>query len=256
MQRDQLRRYLQRTTARRVSLILDDDKREIVRTTPLREGWIGLRLHGSFLDASGMILKALVRFLRQPEPRLRRRVEALYRRAGLHRVGGGGGTRRIVLRHEGEFFDLKQIYDELNEKYFGGQLQAFVTWGRRTSAQRRSRSIHFGSYNWARRVIRIHPDLDREYVPQYFIESILYHEMLHARLGITEGRGGRRSSHTAEFRRLEREGPWHQKARDWERAHLHYFLRAEPLSPARSAAPRAPARRRAPDRQAARRAKN
>lgn len=256
MHGDQLQRYLQRSTARRVSLTLDDDRREIVSTEPPREGRITLRLHGSFLDAPRQVLRALSRFLRKPEPDLRRRVERLYRRAGLHRVGGGSGSRRIVLRHKGEFFDLKEVFDELNDRFFGGDLRAFVTWGRRTNAARRSRSIHFGSYNWARRVIRVHPDLDREYVPRYFLESILFHEMLHAHLGITESGNGRRSSHTREFQRLERGWPDFERAKDWERAHLHHFLRGDPQPRGRTQRSRAAARRSRPVREAARRGKN
>src|ERR1043166_7864424 len=167
MHGNQLQRYLQRTTARRVSIVLDDDAREILRSNPSREGPLSVRLSGSFLDAPRRVLRALVRFLRRPDADHRRQVERLYRSAGLHRVGGGDGSRRIVLRHEGRYFDLKEVFDDLNARYFGGRLRAFVSWGRQTSASRRLRSIHFGSYNWTRNVIRIHPDLDRDYVPRF-----------------------------------------------------------------------------------------
>ena len=59
--------------------------------------------------------------------------------------------------HRGRYFDLKEVFDDLNHRYFDGRLRAFVTWGRRTKAKGRSRSIHFGSYNWTRQVIRITP---------------------------------------------------------------------------------------------------
>lgn len=225
MHGDQLQRFLQRTTARRVSVTLADDPREIVRADHAEEGVISLRLHGSFLDAPRRVLEALVRFLKSPEPHLRRRMERLYRTAGLHKVGGATSIRRVVLRHKGEHFDLKEIFDALNARDFGGGLRAFVTWGRRTNGARRSRSIHFGSYNWDRRVIRIHPDLDREYVPRYFIESVLFHEMLHVELGVSQTRDGRRLTHSREFQRRERTWPDYERAREWERAHLHYFLR-------------------------------
>ena len=222
MRGDQLQRYLQRTVARRVALTLDDDRQAIVKAESTGEDAIALRLHGSFLDAPNRILRALVRFLRRPEPHLHRRVQRLYRGAGLARVGGG--PRAVVLRHRGLHFDLKEVFDSLNSRHFDGQIRAFVTWGRRTRARRRSRSIHFGSYNWARGVIRIHPDLDRGFVPRYFLESVLFHEMLHAHLGIAEGRRGRRDAHGSAFRRLEHDWPGYERARMWERAHLHRFL--------------------------------
>lgn len=238
MRRDQLQRYLQQTVARRVSLVLDDDRRGIVTTGQAGENEIALRLHGSFLDASTTILKALVRFLRRPEPHLRRRVVRLYRQAGLHRVGDGAVGRRIVLRHRGRYFDLKEIFDDLNARHFDGRIKAFVTWGRRTRPGSRSRSIHFGSYNWARQVIRVHPDLDRDFVPRHFVESVLFHEMLHVELGITQGRDGRRCAHTAEFRRREKSWPGYQRALLWEKAHLHRFLRASPAAIRRSSSSR------------------
>jgi predicted metal-dependent hydrolase len=230
MRGDQLQRYLKKNVTQRVSLTLDDDRREVVKTQSEREDTIGLTLHGSFLDAPTRVLRALVRFLRRPEPHLRRRVVRLYRQTGLHRVGGpSGASRRIVLRHRGRYFDLKEVFDDLNRRHFDGEVRAFITWGRRTRAKSRSRSIHFGSYNWDRRVIRIHPDLDRGFVPRYFLESVLFHEMLHVKLGIAEGRNGRRSSHTAEFRRREKVWPTYERAKAWERANLHRFLR--PLHP-------------------------
>jgi hypothetical protein len=223
MRRDQLQRFLQRTVPQRVTVTLDDDRMAIVRAEKAGQDSIALRLHGSFLDAPDRILKALVRFLRRPEPHLRRRVQRLYRRAGLARAGGG--ARPVVLRHRGRYFDLKEIFDSINERHFNGEVKAFVTWGRRTRAANRSRSIHFASYNWARRVIRVHPDLDRGFVPRYFLESVLFHEMLHAHLGISEGRDGRRSAHGVEFRRRERAWPGFERAKAWERRHLHRFLR-------------------------------
>lgn len=238
MRGDQLQRYLQQTVARRVSLTLDDDRHGIVRAEPASEDEITVRLHGSFLDAPSAILKALVRFLRRPEPHLRRRVMRLYRRAGLHRVGDGTAGRRIVLRHRGRFFDLKEVFDGLNRRHFDGRLKAFVTWGRRTRPGERTRSIHFGSYNWARQVIRVHPDLDRGFVPRHFVESVLFHEMLHVELGVSAGRDGRRRAHTAEFRRREKAWPGYQRALQWEKAHLHRFLRTSASVSRRASSPR------------------
>src|SRR5262245_9574658 len=84
MRGDQLERYLQRTVAKRVRVILDDDRTAILKAERAGEEEISLRLHGSFLDAPRRVLKALVRFVRMPHPHLRRRVQRLYRSAGLN----------------------------------------------------------------------------------------------------------------------------------------------------------------------------
>src|SRR5262245_44883460 len=167
MRQQQLQRYLSRTAARRVRLRLTDDRRSILLARQETDA-LGVTLHGMFLDAPARVLKVLARFVQTPQPKLRRKVIRLYRETGLDRAGSASGGPPVTLRHRGEFFDLKEVYDRLNDEYFGGQLQVFITWGRR-SAQPGRRSIHFGSYNWDRRLIRVNPALDRFYVPRYFL---------------------------------------------------------------------------------------
>lgn len=75
------------------------------------------------------------------------------------------------------------IYSSLNEEYFDGSLSVDITWGRRqTRGVYRKRRL--GSYDAAGSLIRIHPALDKPAVPRFFIEYIVYHEMLHAAIGI------------------------------------------------------------------------
>jgi len=225
MRQLQLQRYLSRTAARRVRLRLTDDRRSILLAQQ-EPGALGVTLHGMFLDAPARVLKVLARFIHTPQPRLRARVIRLYRETGLDRAGTATpGVVPVTLRHKGVFFDLKSVYDRLNEEYFGGQLQVFITWGRR-SAQPGRRSIHFGSYNWDRRLIRINPALDRFYVPGYFVDYIVYHEMLHAALGVRRDGNGRRSAHSREFHRKETAFRHFDRAREWERRNLRHFLRS------------------------------
>src|SRR3712207_8543596 len=40
-------------------------------------------------------------------------------------------------------------------------------------------TIKLGSYSAIERLIRIHPTLDAEWVPRYFVSYIVYHELLH-----------------------------------------------------------------------------
>jgi len=53
-------------------------------------------------------------------------------------------------------------------------------------------------------------------VPRYFIEFVVYHEMLHADMG-TEEHEGRRSIHSREFRKRERLFEDYERAMAWER---------------------------------------
>ena len=46
MRGDQLQRYLKKNVTQRVSLTLDDDRRDVVKTQPASSNGIGLTLHG------------------------------------------------------------------------------------------------------------------------------------------------------------------------------------------------------------------
>ena len=133
--------------------------------------------------------------------------------------------RQLPLQHEGRYFDLRAIFDRINEKHFRGRLRGYkVMWGRRRK-QRPKEYFVFGTIQEEDRVIRINPLLDQPFVPLWFLKYILYHEMLHSVVPDESSRGGRRRVHTDEFNRREREFPNYRRARRWEEENLARFLR-------------------------------
>jgi hypothetical protein len=74
-------------------------------------------------------------------------------------------------------------------------------------------------------VIRIHPLLDQPFVPRWFLEYVLYHEMLHSVVPEETDAAGRRRVHTEEFYRREKAFPRYRRARRWEDENLARFLR-------------------------------
>ncbi len=62
---------------------------------------------------------------------------------------------------------------------------------------------------------RINPILDNERVPYYFIEFVVYHEMLHAHIRVQK-KNGRRSVHSKEFRDREKMFRDYEDAMAWE----------------------------------------
>src|SRR5437660_7254493 len=88
--------------------------------------------------------------------------------------------RHLNLRLEGTHFDLRPIFDRLNERYFRGRLRGYkVMWGRRRKHRSREYFV-FGTIQEEDRVIRINPLLDQPFVPLWFLQYVLYHEMLHS----------------------------------------------------------------------------
>lgn len=123
-------------------------------------------------------------------------------------------AKRIRARTAGKCHDLRQLFTEINDEYFAGKVDALITWGSRqprTSVRKRT----LGSYSEDSNVIRINPVLDRNSVPRYYIAFVVYHEMLHAALGIAK-KGGRRSIHSRDFRTREKLFKDYERAIGWE----------------------------------------
>jgi len=133
--------------------------------------------------------------------------------------------RQLDLEQEGEYFDLRQIFDRLNTRYFRGRLRGYkVVWGRRRRRLPKAYFV-FGTIQEEDRIIRINPRLDQRFVPRWFLQYVLYHEMLHSVVPDELDSSGRRRVHTEEFYRREREYPGYRRARRWEEENLARFLR-------------------------------
>jgi len=220
-----LRRRLERRTGKPISLTLTDNRTSMVYVSPGGLGLVKVRLHHMFLDAPPDVVAALGQFIRRPVPECHRALNS-YIRANTHRIGGRPRHKAAInLSHRGFHFDLKRIYEKLNERYFEGRLRVAITWGKSNDRNRRY-SIDFGSYDESRRIIRVNPSLDRPFVPRFFVDYIVYHEMLHAAIGFREAANGRRSLHSPRFRRQERQFRFYRSALRWENANLWRFLRA------------------------------
>ena len=133
--------------------------------------------------------------------------------------------RHLNLHHEGRCFDLREIFERVNARHFRGRLRGYkVVWGRRRKERPKEYFI-FGSIQEEDRVIRIHPLLDQPFVPRWFLQYVLYHEMLHSVVPDETNSAGRRRIHTEKFYRRERAFPRYRRARQWEEENLARFLR-------------------------------
>ena len=133
--------------------------------------------------------------------------------------------QQLGLDTEGRYFDLRGLFNKLNARHFGNRLRGYkVVWGRKRRERPKEYFI-FGTIQEEDRVIRINPWLDQRFVPLWFLEYILYHEMLHAVVPDKMRDNGRRCVHTDEFNLREREFRFYKRARRWEDENLARFLR-------------------------------
>jgi hypothetical protein len=105
---------------------------------------------------------------------------------------------------KGKVFNLTQIYEKVRDDYaqiFKGYFSNYpvkLGWSSRVSYRK------MAFFHPTAQVIAVSPTLDTEEVPIYVLEYLLYHEMLHAFLGINK-RNGKKYVHTPEFHALEKQ---------------------------------------------------
>jgi hypothetical protein len=106
--------------------------------------------------------------------------------------------RKVLDDPKGEHHDLESIFWKVNERYFGNMMaKPRIGWSRQ-----RSRSIlgHYDSSHYAVAVSRL---LDHREVPEFVVEYVVYHELLHIKHPVVHGAGSRQI-HTKPFREEEK----------------------------------------------------
>jgi hypothetical protein len=216
-----IRAHLVRGTVR---VILTDNRYTMIsvrRRTKDRR--YEVRLHHMFADADPAITRALARYIADND-RDASRALGDYIDENTDQVRGKNRkTPMQIVVTLGDQHDLREIYDDLNVRYFESRIDATITWGPRNGRPRRRNSIKMGSYSVEDRLIRIHRSLDRAFVPRFFVEWIVFHEMLHQVHDI-KVKNGRREFHTPAFYADEARFEHYHEARAWERRHLDALL--------------------------------
>jgi hypothetical protein len=180
-----------------------------------------LRLHHMFLDAPEPVVRAVADYAGRGHRRAGRVLDDFIR-LEQPRIRQERDLSDERFSPVGRFFHLEEIRDRLNERFFQGGVRACIGWGR-TPGRRRRKSIRLGVYDHQTREIRIHPALDHPEVPRFFVEFIVFHEMLHQLFPSSNG-PGRRVHHPRAFRDRERAFPLYEAAIAWERENLRALL--------------------------------
>jgi hypothetical protein len=250
------RKLMAACQGRTVVLSITDNRHSIISHST-KHGVLHARVHFMFLDAPPRVVDALVRYVTRDD-RSASQIVGAYIEANGAKLARRR-PRAIPIAAKGETHDLLAIFADLNDKYFGGACHALITWGRRTRRKRGAprQAIKLGSYSSLERLIRIHPVLDKPWVPRYFVAYVVYHEMLHHMIPSARGtvrgtssvlasasargaahrrralvspdaRSGfaRRVLHPPEFLERERQFRKYDRALDWERRHIARLLRA------------------------------
>ncbi len=208
---DALKRRFERAAGRPVMLTITDNSSSVFYMRAGRGG-LSLRLHRMFLDAGEEVLRELAEYVRGR--RSRTPLFWSFVKGNSHCLRNRP-PRKVILRPDGRRHDLQRIYESSNREYFGGRLRCGITWGANKS-RRTAKKRTLGSYSALSGTIRINPALDRKSVPRFFLEYIVYHEMLHASLGMMQ-KNGRRVIHSGEFKQQEKLFRHYEKALAFEK---------------------------------------
>ena len=185
-------------------------------TIRLREGNLHVSLSDVLEGAPEPVLRAIAHILiaklyRKPlDARHTRRYrhfsssESVMRQTELIRQMRG---RKTILGAKGRYYDLEEIFESLNRRFFYGLLgRPVLTW----SSHMARRSL--GHYDAAHNTIVISRVFDRRNTPRCAVEYLVYHEMLHLKHPVTV-RSGRRCVHSRAFQAEERLFPELAEAR-------------------------------------------
>jgi hypothetical protein len=193
----------------------------LTHTARLRENRLLIRVSDVLVDAPESVLRSLALILLAKI--YRRTVDhshhANYRtfildsdiqqRARTARTSRGRGPRPAIARGRWQNLDLN--FDRLNAEYFEGKLdRPRLAW-----STTRSRRI-LGRYDATHQTVFISLLFDSPRTPDFVLDYILYHELLHIRFP-SRAAECRLISHTPEFRAEEQKFKSYKKATEWIR---------------------------------------
>ena len=179
-------------------------------TIRLREGRIHVSLSDLLEGAPETVIRAIAHILLAKL--YKKPIDAAHNARYKRFASSAAVTRQTeLIRHargskrffgpEGRFYNLDEVFDSLNLRFFGGLLgRPELTWSEHLA--RRS----LGHYDAAHNTIVVSRVFDRPSSPRYAIEYLLYHEMLHLKHPVRM-RGLRRCVHSREFKADEAQFP-------------------------------------------------
>ncbi len=177
--------------------------------TKAADDLLAVKVHEGFIGAPSDVLRALacVFFARDQET-ARDKVTAYATSEDFIEVVTAleMTTDEVNNFTQGRCFDLDEVFDRVNDAYFGGNLdRPRLTWNTRIT------QVKMGHYDFIRDTVMISVTLDAPDVPDYVVDYVMYHELLHKKLG-HQMVNGRHYAHTSAFHEAERAFPHYEEA--------------------------------------------
>ncbi len=175
-----------------------------------------LRLHKLFQKAPSPVLEAIVSYAVKRDASSKKIIKQM---AFLYFSQETKPSN--IINSQGKYYDLQEMYDRLSVP-FPSLPQITIGWAT-VKKKGTFRHMTFGSYDQHTRQIRIHPLLDDLKVPKFFVEFVVFHEILHAVIPTKINHDARCIMHSRQFRQLEKTFPEYEMAKQWEKNSLNFF---------------------------------
>src|SRR5690606_33114830 len=117
-------------------------------------------LHRMFLDAPLNVMDSLACYLNKKDDGIPKAVRH-YIEENLKKLDYSHTINKSSLSTEGKCFNLKMLYDKVNEEYFNNQIHLLITWFGKRSSKGTSRSkLTLGLFHDQLKLIKINRFLD------------------------------------------------------------------------------------------------
>ncbi len=211
---------------KKMDICFNDNKQTIIRVINVAKESALISLHEMFMEANPLVLQSLVYYIfsrgihqKKAKQTLKAFIEEQFQTMDL-----SSHITDDKMMTLGDAYDLSEIYYGVNHSYFSGDLDLKITWFGRKIA-RRKHSITCGLFDHPHRLIKVHRQLDQPIIPKYYVEFIVYHEMLHFVIPPFRNTKGMMCVHGHEFKEREKCFKYYQEVKHWEKTNPKVFFK-------------------------------
>ncbi len=217
-----LQRHLESNAGKRLQIKINDN-----RSTMLSVRWESkftkVSLHWMFLSAPRTVMDELACYLRGNQKSLTPVIKAFID-SNVKKLDYSHTIDPRSLPSQGTIYNLKELYDSLNEEYFDNQLNLRITWFGNRQKRNRTR-VTFGLYHDPLRLIKINRLMDSPVFPEYVIAYVIYHEMLHHVCPSYVDKQGQHHIHSKAFKLREKKFRHYRLAQKWIQDHQQHLFK-------------------------------
>lgn len=185
-----------------VEIRLTNNRSTVISIFPKKDAPKKVKVQHAFRAADRETMKALAHMIMHPNSKKTRPLIDAF-------ILGHGGLISALAREapspgdQPKNRDLQKMLRKVLREHRLRVSGIKIEWSR-GRGQRPASGIKFGSYSHESKTIKIHPELDDPEIPDYFVEYIIYHELLHELFPPARSKNGRITAHTGEFKKFEK----------------------------------------------------